>query len=132
MAFRYSPKIVTDGLVLCLDAANPKSIISGSTTWNDLTVNLNNGTLVNDPTYSLTNSGNIVFDGVDDNIQLGNASKFISGSNITVDTWVKTNVTGSYKKIFFTGNQGTQTINGVYLSIGPSPFQTFFGVKTTF
>jgi len=131
MAFRYSPKIITDGLVLYLDAANPKSIVSGSTTWNDLTTNFNNGTLVNGPTYSLTNSGNIVFDGTDDNIQLGNASKFISGSSITVDTWVKTNVTGSYKKIFFTGNQGTQTINGVYLSIGPSPFQTFFGVKTT-
>ena len=131
MAFRYSPKIITDGLVLYLDATNPKSIVSGSTTWNDLTTNFNNGTLVNGPTYSLTNSGNIVFDGTDDNIQLGNASKFISGSSITVDTWVKTNVTGSYKKIFFTGNQGTQTINGVYLSIGPSPFQTFFGVKTT-
>ena len=94
MAFRYSPKIITDGLVLFLDAANPKSFVSGSTTWNDLTTNFNNGTLVNDPTYSLTNSGNIVFDGTDDNIQLGNASKFISGSNITVDTWVKTNVTG--------------------------------------
>jgi len=131
MAFRYSPKIVTDGLVLCLDAANPKSFVSGSTTWNDLTTNFNSGSLTNNPTYDSGNSGTIIFDGTDDNIQLGNASKFITGSNITIDVWVKTNVIGSYKKIFFTGNQGTQTINGVYLSIGPSPFQTFFGVKTS-
>jgi hypothetical protein len=36
MAFNYSPKIVTDGLVLYLDAANSKSYVSGSTTWNDI------------------------------------------------------------------------------------------------
>ena len=33
------PNIVTDGLVLALDAANTKSYISGSTTWNDLSGN---------------------------------------------------------------------------------------------
>ena len=66
MAFNYSPKIVTDGLVLYLDAANPRSIISGSTTWNDLTKNLNNGTLINGPSYNTANGGNIVFDGIND------------------------------------------------------------------
>ena len=39
MAFNYSPKIVTNGLVLCLDAGNIKSFVSGSTVWNDLTKN---------------------------------------------------------------------------------------------
>ena len=45
MAFRYSPKIVTDGLVLYLDAANTKSYVSGSTTWNDLSKTPNNGSV---------------------------------------------------------------------------------------
>jgi hypothetical protein len=31
------PNIVTNGLVLYVDAANPKSYVSGSTTWGDLT-----------------------------------------------------------------------------------------------
>jgi hypothetical protein len=66
MAFRYSPKIVTDGLVLYLDAANTKSYVSGSTTWNDISRSNINGTLVNGPTFSSTNGGSIVFDGVDD------------------------------------------------------------------
>jgi hypothetical protein len=46
MAFSYSPKIVTDGLVLYLDAANTKSYVSGSTVWNDISNFNNNTTLV--------------------------------------------------------------------------------------
>jgi hypothetical protein len=30
------PNVVMDGLVLWLDAANTKSYVSGSTTWNDI------------------------------------------------------------------------------------------------
>jgi hypothetical protein len=54
MAFNYSPKIATDGLVLYLDAANTRSYVSGSTTWTDLGRNGNNVTLVNSPTYTST------------------------------------------------------------------------------
>jgi len=66
MAFNYSPKVATDGLVLYLDAANPKSYVSGSTTWGDLSRGGNNGTLVNGPTFDGGNGGSIVFDGVND------------------------------------------------------------------
>lgn len=58
--------IVTDGLVLCLDAANSRSYVSGSTTWNDLSRGGNNGTLVNGPTFNSSNGGSIVFDGVNE------------------------------------------------------------------
>jgi hypothetical protein len=61
--------IVTDGLVLYLDAANTKSYVSGSTTWNDVSRSGNNGTLTNGPTFNSGNGGSIVFDGVDDYIQ---------------------------------------------------------------
>lgn len=43
---QHSPKIVTDGLVLYLDAANPKSYASGSSTWRDLSGNRVNFTQV--------------------------------------------------------------------------------------
>ena len=36
MAFNYSPKIVTDGLVFAVDAANKKSYPGSGTTWTDL------------------------------------------------------------------------------------------------
>jgi len=66
--FAHSPKIVTDGLVLALDAGNTKSYVSGSTTWFDKSGFSNNGTLTNGPTFSLANGGSIVFDGTNDYI----------------------------------------------------------------
>jgi hypothetical protein len=39
--------IVTNGLVLYFDAANPRSYVSGSTTWNDLSSNNTSGSLTN-------------------------------------------------------------------------------------
>ena len=85
--------IVTNGLVLYLDAANTKSYVSGSTTWNDISRGGNNGTLVNGPAFSGSNGGSIVFDGVNDNIVLGNVLNMGTNS-ITVSVWVKLN-TGS-------------------------------------
>jgi hypothetical protein len=60
MALAHSPRIVTDGLVLYLDAANTKSYVSGSTTWSDLSRSENSATLINGPTYSNANKGSII------------------------------------------------------------------------
>lgn len=68
------PNIITDGLVLHLDAGNTKSYQSGSTTWLDKSGNGNNGTLVNGPTFDSTNNGSIVFDGVNDRVIVSNNS----------------------------------------------------------
>jgi hypothetical protein len=91
--------IVTDGLVLYWDAANSKSIVSGSTVWNDLSRNGKNGTLTNGPTYSSANGGAIVLDGSNDfiatsNIQLTNNFTYdfiFDTSNLTnnVNTIIK-------------------------------------------
>jgi hypothetical protein len=66
LALSHSPSIVTDGLVLCLDAGNPKSYPGSGTTWTDLSGNGNNGTLVNGVGYSGSNLGSLVFDGSND------------------------------------------------------------------
>jgi hypothetical protein len=82
MSFNFSPKIVKDGLVLYLDAANNKSYVSGSTTWSDISTGLNDGTLVNGPTFSSTNYGNIIFDGVNDYTSfLTNPNLYFSGTS---------------------------------------------------
>ena len=95
MAFNFSPKIVTDGLVLCLDAANSKSIVSGSTTWNDLSRGGNNGNLVNGPTFNSGNGGSILFDGVDDYVSnTFKALDIIGDSNpFSISAFFKTNIT---------------------------------------
>ena len=110
--------------------ATNNSAISG---LSDLSGRGNFGTSVNGPTYSSSNSGSIVFDGTNDNIQLGNTSNIVSASQsqITVNAWVKTNVVGVYKKILVNVTAGTASITGIYFSIGPSPYNTYFGVTTS-
>jgi hypothetical protein len=65
------PNIVTDGLVLHLDAANTKSYPGSGTTWYDKSGNGNNGTLANGPTFNTGSGGSMVFDGVNDYIDTG-------------------------------------------------------------
>jgi hypothetical protein len=89
MGFYTGPNIVTNGLVLSLDAANTKSYQSGSTTWFDKSGNAKNGTLISGSTYSSANGGSIVFDGVDDIINFGTGSNFFPLPQFTIDIWFK-------------------------------------------
>ena len=90
MAPRYGPKIVKDGLVLALDAANVKSYPGTGASWFDLSGNGNNGTLMNGPTYSSSNNGLLAFDGIDDYVNISNAAIGNFGtSNFTVSCWGK-------------------------------------------
>ena len=45
MRFSYSPRIVTDGLTLCLDGAASTSYSGSGSTWYDLSGNAYNGTI---------------------------------------------------------------------------------------
>ena len=63
MSTSYSPKIITDGLVLALDAGNNKSYAGSGTIWNDLSGNNNTGTLSNSPTFTDANNGSFTFNG---------------------------------------------------------------------
>jgi hypothetical protein len=74
MSTLYSPKIVTDGLVLHLDAANKKSYSGSGTTWTDRSGNGNNGTLINGPTFDSANGGGIEFDQTNDYVMIPNSS----------------------------------------------------------
>jgi len=68
------PYIVLDGLVFYVDAGVTQSYPTSGTTWTDINGlgPKNNGTLVNSPTYSSDGGGSILFDGVDDNVYVGN------------------------------------------------------------
>ena len=60
MALSHSPQISLNGLVLCLDAANPKSYPGSGTTWTDLSGNGNNATYNGSPIiYTDNNLGSL-------------------------------------------------------------------------
>lgn len=105
--------IVTNGLVLHLDAANRKSYTSGSTTWTDLSSNANTGTLTNGPTFNSDNQGSIVFDGSNDYIALSKVTSFGSATPHTYSAWIRvTNFGGPYRWIIDNGssNQGSSLV----------------------
>ena len=99
------PSIVTDGLVLNLDAGFVSSYPKTGTTWRDLSGNGNNGTLVNGVGFS---GGSMVFDGVDDYISLGNSkSSLIQGkTNFTIGIMFKMTTLSSLRGLIGTLNYG--------------------------
>lgn len=84
--------IITDGLVLNLNAANPRSYSPPytGTTWTDLSGNGNNGTLTNGPTFNSSNGGSIVLDSSDDYINFSgnNAIDISTNTSVTFSVWV--------------------------------------------
>jgi hypothetical protein len=104
--FANGPTIVTNGLVLALDAGDKNSYVSGSTTWFDLT-GVNNGTLTNGPTFNSGSGGSIVFDGVDDNAVLGNVLNLGTG-NMTINSWINLSAQNSIQTIYSKAYYGVQ------------------------
>ena len=101
--------IVTQNLVLNLDAGDNSSYGGSGTTWTDLSGQGNNGTLVNGVAYSSDNSGYLIFDGNDDKVTLPVGSDFAYGTgDFTVEMWF--NVTGTspqqYGERLFCQTQG--------------------------
>jgi len=114
MSFSHSPRIVTSGLVLALDAADQNSYPGTGTAWNDMSGNGNTGTLVNSPTYSSTNGGTLIFNGSN---QYGNTltNNFAIGSNSkSLQVWFKQNVSGTVDVIYGYGNSVTAQFFGLY------------------
>ena len=88
MGFNYSPKIVTNGLILYLDAANSRSYVSGSTAWNDLSRGGNNLTSFNNVTYNAAQGGNFTFVSSNSSRISTAGTNINAGSNFSVFAWV--------------------------------------------
>ena len=94
MGTSYNPRIVTDGLVFCVDAANKRSYPGAGTTWTDLTANKNNGTFTNmtSSNFNAGNAGSLTFDGGNEYVNFGPTNDIV-GNNpaaISLSAWFKT------------------------------------------
>jgi Concanavalin A-like lectin/glucanases superfamily len=121
--YESTPPIVTNGLVLALDAANKKSYVSGSTIWNDLSGNGYNGTLTNGPTYSSTNGGSIVFDGSSQYVTFTYSSNvaFLNRAPYTLEVFARAQSISSYPGFInreSTPGSGRDGYNLIYTEVG--------------
>jgi hypothetical protein len=78
--------IVTNGIIVNLDAGNVASYPGTGTTWTDLSGNGNNGTLINGVGYNALNGGSLVFNGINQGVSLLGAST-LSVNQMTVSSW---------------------------------------------
>ncbi len=84
-----NPSIVTSGLVMCLDAGNPRSYIGSGTTVTDISGSGNNGTLTNGVSFVSSGTASYFnFDGIDDFIGLPINSSFNTPS-ISFEVWCR-------------------------------------------
>jgi len=102
MAGNVAPNIVTDGLIIYLDAANTKSYVFGSTIWNDL-VGINNGTLVNSPTFNSSNRGYLTFNGTNQYVNVSSLTSYLRNiSNFSYSSVLR--ITGNGGMFFSYGS----------------------------
>jgi hypothetical protein len=83
----FQPNIVTNGLVLNLDAINPNSYPQSGTIWYDTSGNNNNGTLTNGTSWTPNGAQtSFSFDGVDDYVVNNTLTSLIT-SQLTLSVW---------------------------------------------
>jgi len=114
--------IVTSGLIEYLDAGYSTSYGGTGTTWNNVAGTAGGtGTLVNGPTYSSNNGGSIIFDGIDDYVNIPNSSltqfPVNSGWSFTISSEM-ISLNSPYPSILNKGNSGTTGILVFYSSGG--------------
>ena len=103
----YLGNIVTQGLILDLDAAKRESYPGTGTSWNDLSVNASKGILTNGPTFSSADYGSIAFDGVDDYANIPDNSDLRLNGNFTISLWHRAiTMVNTYPGPLYKGNSG--------------------------
>jgi hypothetical protein len=91
MSVSVNPDIVTDGLVLCLDAANPESYPGSGTSVYDLSTYNTNATLNNG---AVATSNIFTFDGTNDFLTTSPGQAYYQyGTELTACAWFKRNGT---------------------------------------
>ena len=107
--------LVTDNLVLNLDAGDSNSYSGSGTTWTDLSEQGNHATLINNPTYSSNNEGYLNFDGINDYATLPNMD--LTGNEITFSIWTYATSTDSNSSLIFLGDSTAPHGNGRIIQV---------------
>ena len=92
MGLKHHPRVVTNGLVMYLDAANTRSYSGSGTSSNSLVGGIG-ATLVNGVGFTSSNNGAFTFDGSNDYINFGNSSA-VQQSSGTLSAWAKASSPG--------------------------------------
>jgi hypothetical protein len=131
MSLSHNPKIITNGLVLCLDAANPKSYPGSGDVWKDLSGFNRNFTVFGNPTFN--ENGYFTFA---NNQTTQYAWRFpfeTPTDKITYSCWFRSNFTSTTQTIFtysVNGNNEMLLFANNTTQIAPHPLGVSRGTNT--
>ena len=116
MALQHHPRIVSNGLIMYIDAANTRSYSGSGNTALGLITGID-GTLVNGVGFTTANNGAFTFDGSNDYINFGNSSS-VQQSSGTLSAWAKASSPGGgYRGIIAKqGAYGLFYVDGVLVA----------------
>jgi hypothetical protein len=106
MSATSGPTIVSDGLSLYLDAANPKSYSGSGNTWFDISGNGYNWTLVNTPSYN--SLGYFRFNGTNQYAQRSGLKQSLDNTNNTFSMWFRPVSTPTANRPVWSDNFGPE------------------------
>ena len=137
MSLSHSPSIVTTGLVMCLDAANPRSYPGSGAVWYDISGSEYNATLINSPSYVSTGGSYFTFNGTTQTASVIKPFPNVVGT-ITSEIWVYFNTVatvclnhkGSHYTLRITNNTYAWADSSVY-SYANYGYTTVTGIDTT-
>lgn len=124
MATNYSPKVVTDGLVLYLDAANGRSYPGSGTTWYDLSGNGNHGEMENGLFFD-SGAKKMTFDGSNDRVVCGTWSL----DYLTISVWLYRTAAGSNRGICRKNFSWALSLYQGYLQVAPGVSWRFYNTN---
>lgn len=106
----YQAPIITNGLIMALDASNLVSYESGSITTYSLTGSIS-GSVNNGTKYSSENGGCWNFDGADDNISIPFNNSLVTNT-VTVNMWCYADTLNTYRTPFTSEPITNAGVNG--------------------
>lgn len=121
----YGPRIITDGLVVCMDAANIQSYPESGTNWTDM-VSKTNATLYNTPTFETSSTPTFNFDGSNQYASISNVYNFSTSNQLTATVWCKSN-TENWNQTGFVISRRDQFI--IHPSSGSKTCQWYINVS---
>jgi hypothetical protein len=89
-----APAVVTNGLVLLLDAGNPASYPGTGLTWTDLSISGNIGTFIGATSFNSSDGGTVLFNGnslSNDYVSVANNASFNLTTAGSLSIWIKPN-----------------------------------------
>jgi hypothetical protein len=96
--------VITEGLILNLDARNRQSYPGSGNTWYDLSGNHHDATLYGGITYGGDYGGALSFDGSDEQYAQCPADIYFNGGSFTIQSWVYDIALQNWNRIIDFGN----------------------------